>query len=74
MENQTAYKLWSYEFVHYAPSTPKGGGKIKWNKVSEYREIYLPSDVTDPENIYSVAAATTMLTSWNTTGSALKSN
>jgi hypothetical protein len=49
MQNPTTYKLWNYQFVHYVPSTPEGGGTIKWNKVSEYREIYLPSDVTDPE-------------------------
>ena len=49
MENQITYKLWSYEFAHYVPSTPKGGGEIKWKKVTEYREIYLPSDVTNPE-------------------------
>lgn len=48
METQTTYKLWDYEFVHYAPSTPKAGGEIKWHKMSEYREIYLPADVTDP--------------------------
>lgn len=48
MENQSTYKLWSYEFIHYVPSTPEGGGDISWNKVSEYREIYLPSDVTNP--------------------------
>jgi len=48
METQTTYKLWYYEFVHYVPSTPKGGGEIKWHKISEYREIYLPADVTDP--------------------------
>jgi hypothetical protein len=48
MENQTSYKLWNYEFVHYVPSTPRGGGEIKWHKVSEYREIHLPADVTDP--------------------------
>ena len=48
METQTAYKLWSYDFVHYVPFTPKGGGDIQWNKVTEYREIHLPSDVTNP--------------------------
>ena len=49
METQTTFKLWSYDFVHYVPVTPNGGGYIQWHKVSEYREIYLPSDVSNPE-------------------------
>ena len=49
MKSETSYKLWNYEFVHYVPSTPEGGGDIKWTRVSECREIYLPSDVTKPE-------------------------
>ena len=48
MDTQTAYKLWSYDFTHYVPFTPKGGGDIQWTKVTEYREINIPSDVTDP--------------------------
>ena len=48
METQTTYKLWSYEFVHYVPFTPDGGGDIQWHKVSEDRTICLPSDVSNP--------------------------
>jgi hypothetical protein len=48
METQVTYKLWNYEFSHYVPVTPDGGGKIQWHKISDYREIYLPLDVEDP--------------------------
>ncbi len=48
MKSQTTYKSWYYQFVYYVPVTPEGGGDITWNKCSEYREIYLPSEVENP--------------------------
>jgi hypothetical protein len=48
MTNENDYKHWTYEFTHYVPVTPRGGGEIQWRKISDHREIYLPSDVSDP--------------------------
>ncbi len=49
MKNLQAYKHWSYLFTHYVPVSPKGGGVVTWEKKTEYREIYLPSDVENPD-------------------------
>ena len=49
MKTQDSYKHWSYLFTHYLPVTPEGGGAVIWEKKTEYREIYLPADVEDPD-------------------------
>ncbi len=48
MTTQSTYKLWTYDLVYHVPVTPRGGGELTWQKRTELREIYLPSDVEDP--------------------------
>ena len=49
MKNPDLYKHWSYLYVHYVPVTPRGGGAITWEKKTEYREIYLPEGIDNPD-------------------------
>jgi len=48
MSTQNDYKHWEYFMIRYVPTTPKGGGEIKWEERCDYRDIYLPSHIEDP--------------------------